>query len=166
MRMRTRTTFAKSLMVAAVLATIVSLSGCMANPVDQLADRISSGIAEGGTGKLIESMTGSDVDIQADGTMPKDFPAEVPVTDGKIQSAMGMTIEGTQTWTASFLVDDAESAINLARAELVAAGFAETVWNDASIIMGMFSNDAYQVIVSAFADEDEQVVSYQVMTTG
>jgi len=160
--MTTHTTFTKSTIVTVALATTLSLSGCFANPIDQLTDKIGSGIAEGGAEKIIEGATGSDVDIEADGTMPQDFPDEVPIIDGEIETAVGLTIEGIQTWTVTFMVDDAKSSINAAREMIVGAGFEESLWSDSYMIMGTFSNDAYHVTVSAYTDEDEQRVAYQV----
>src|SRR5690554_4851102 len=102
------------------------------------------------TEKLLEGMTGGDVDIEADGSMPQDFPSEVPVINGEILAAVGMTIDGAKTWQVSLRVDDAASAANLAREKLVGAGFEETMWSDTSpMILGVFSNDSYQVHVSA-----------------
>jgi hypothetical protein len=160
--MTTHTTFTKSTIVAVALVTTLSLSGCFANPIDQLTDKIGSGIAEGGAEKILEGVTGSDVDIEADGTMPKDFPDEVPVIDGEIETAVGLTVEGTQTWTVTFMVDDAKSSINAAREMIVGAGFEESLWSDSYMIMGTFTNDAYHVTVSAYTDEEEQRVAYQV----
>jgi len=166
--MTTHTTFTKSTIVAVALATTLSLSGCFANPIDQLTDKIGSGIAEQGAEKLIEGATGSDVDIEADGTMPQDFPDEVPIIDGKIETAVGLTIDGQQTWTVTFIVDDAISSVNAARKMIVEAGFEETLWSESYLIAGMFSNDDYQISVSAYAEEDDQRVTYQVFenTTG
>ncbi|WP_010203084.1 hypothetical protein [Salinibacterium sp. PAMC 21357] len=163
--MTTHTTLTKSTIVAVALATTLSLSGCFANPIDQLTDKIGSGIAEEGAEKLIEGATGSDIDIDADGTMPEDFPDEVPIVDGNIEAAVGLTIDGQQTWTVTFIVDDARSSVNAARKTIVDAGFEESLWSDSYLIMGMFSNDAYQITVSAYADEDEQRVTYQVFET-
>ncbi|MBH0109169.1 hypothetical protein I6E81_03210 [Salinibacterium sp. NG22] len=160
--MTTHTTFTKSTIIAVALATTLSLSGCFANPIDQLTDKIGSGIAEEGAEKLIEGATGSDIDIEANGTMPQDFPDEVPIIEGKIESAVGLTIEGQQTWTVTFIVDDAKSSVKAARKMIVEAGFEETLWSDSYLIAGMFSNDAYQISVSTYADEDEQRVMYQV----
>ncbi|EPR76886.1 hypothetical protein ADILRU_0725 [Leifsonia rubra CMS 76R] len=150
--------FTKSMAITIALVTTLSLSGCFANPLDQIGESI----AQGGAEKLIEGATGGEVDLETDGEMPKDFPNEVPVVDGKVEFSTGLTIDGSRSWTVSFSVDDAESAMSSAREELVAAGFEEVLWSDASMIMGSFSSDAYLVIVSAYADEDEQVVSYQV----
>lgn len=45
--MRTRTAFTKYIVAAVALATTLSLSECFANPLDQIGDKISEGIAEG-----------------------------------------------------------------------------------------------------------------------
>lgn len=161
--MKMRTSLTKSLVVAVALATTLSLSGCFGNPLDQIGDKINEGIAEGAAEKLIEGATGGDLNLETDGSMPDGFPSEVPVLDGKVQSSMGMTVEGTKMWMVSFVVDDAKSAVNLAREKLLAAGFEESVWTDSPMVMGRYVNDVYGVMIVAVTDEDEEVVTYQVL---
>lgn len=162
--MRTHSTLTKSAVVAIAMAAAFTLSGCFANPIDQLTDKIGSEIAEGGAEKLVEGMTGGELDIEA-GSLPKDFPAELPVVDGEILSSMGIGVENGKSWTVTIKVDDSLAALATAREQIVSAGFEETLWNDAQgMTMGSFTNDTYIVTISGmFSDGDEQVVSYTVL---
>jgi|GEM_PF-1706122 len=162
--MREHSNFARSAAIAIAVTATLTLSGCFANPLDQITDKIGSEIAEGGAEKLIEGMTGGELDIEA-GSLPKDFPSEVPVVDGEIISSVGMTLEEGRTWSVTLKVDDSLAAMATAREQLVSAGFEETLWNEAqSMTMGIFSKgESFSVMVtgSAFDDEDH-AVGYQV----
>jgi hypothetical protein len=145
------------------MTAALTLSGCFANPFDQLTDRIGSEIAKGGAEKLVEGMTGGGLEI-APGSLPDDFPAEVPVVDGEIQSSMSMLIEDTKAWNVTIKTGDANAALATARKELVAAGFEESLWNDGKVMaMGMFSKGDFRVNISAmFADDEDPIINYQV----
>lgn len=100
------------------LGLAVSLSGCFANPLDQ----ITEGIVEGGVEQIIEDQTGVDVDIDGTGaSLPDGWPAEVPVPAGTIIASAA--VDGTffiTMETAS--VAEAESGYE----SLLASGFTET----------------------------------------
>lgn len=162
--MTKHTVFTKSMVVAVALTTTFALSGCFANPIDQLTDKIGSEIAEGGAEKLVEGITGGELDLETGGELPKDFPAEVPVVDGTVQTAIASTIEGTKTWIVTFAVDDADAAMASVRDEFMAAGYEEVLWSESEVMTnGSLTNDNYIVIVSnMMSSEDEQVISYSV----
>jgi len=162
--MRKHSVLVKSAVVAIAMAAAFTLSGCFANPIDQITDRIGSEIAEGGTEKLVEGMTGGELDFEA-GSLPKDFPSEVPMVDGDIMSSVGMTLEDGRTWSVTLKVDDSLAAMATAREQLVSAGFEETLWNEAqNMTMGIFSKgESFSVMITGSAfDDEEQVVAYQV----
>lgn len=169
--MRTRIALTKSMIVAVALATVFAFTGCSTNPGAQPDDGVGSEVADGGasgidgTEELAEKAAEDGVDIQADGDLPKDFPAEVPLVDGKVQGATGTA--GKQ-WAVFLSVDDAEASINLARKKLTGAGFQEMTWENPhreTMILGMFSTDDYLVTVSTNPTEDAQVVQYVVRAT-
>src|SRR5690606_34696634 len=114
--------------------------------------------------KLVEGMTGGEFDMES-GSLPEDFPSEVPVVDGTIVSSVGMKIDTGKTWSVTIQVDDSAAAMATARGQIVSAGFEETLWNDAqSMTIGIFTKgEDFSVMISGmFSDEEEQVVSYQV----
>lgn len=162
--MRSHSSLARSVAIVIAVTAAFTLSGCFANPLDQLTDRIGSEIAEGGAEKLVEGMTGGEFDMET-GSLPKDFPSEVPVVDGKIVSSVGMKVDSGKTWSVTISVDDSLAAMATAREQLTSAGFEETLWNDAqNMTMGIFTKgeDVSVMITGMFSDEDEQVVAYQV----
>ncbi len=104
--------------LSAVLA--LGLTGCFANPLDQLTEGIVEGIVEGASGV--------DVDVSGDGTgasLPSGWPAEVAVPPGKIVASFG--INGTYSAT----IEIADAAAGQAGLDaLVAAGFEVTSESD------------------------------------
>lgn len=162
--MRNHRTLAKSAVVAIAVTVAFTLSGCFPNPLDQLTDQIESEIAEGGAEKLVEGMTGGDLDIET-GELPKDFPSDVPLVDGQIVSAVSMGLEEGKTWSVTLQVGDSAAAMDEARQQLVAAGFEESLWSDASgMSMGMFATETMSVTITGLlSDDEEQVISYQVI---
>lgn len=162
--MRNHSTLVRSAAIAIAVTATVTLSGCFANPLDQITDKIGSGIAEGGAEKLVEGMTGADLDIES-GKIPEDFPSEVPMIDGPIQSSFSMKVDTGKTWTVAVEVKDVAAAANAAREKLTSAGFEESMWSEGEgMTMGMYSRDTLSVIISGIADDsDAQLVSYQVI---
>jgi len=101
--------------LCAVLA--LGLTGCFANPLDQLTEGISEGIVEG----VVEGATGVDVDVSGDGTsasLPSGWPAEVPTPSGRIVGSFG----ADNAYTATFELAG-EAAGEAGRDALLAAGF-------------------------------------------
>jgi len=97
--------------LCAVLA--LGLTGCFANPLDQLTEGVVEGIVEG--------TTGVDVDVSGDGTsasLPAGWPAEVPTPRGRIVGSFG----ADNAYTATIELAD-EAAGEAGRDALLAAGF-------------------------------------------
>jgi len=124
------------------------LSGCFANPLDQLTE----GLAEGGVEQIIEDQTGVDVDIDGTGaSLPESWPADVPTIDGNVQFSLATegifsaTIEAT-----SFA--DAEGAYTA----MLDAGYTQVaefqVSDDAS--SRTFENGTWNVNILVAANED------------
>jgi len=140
--------------VAAIvgLGLAVSLSGCFANPLEQ----ITEGIVEGGVEQIIEDQTGVDVDIDGSGaSLPDGWPAEVPVPAGTIQAsaaADGTFFVTMQTASAA----DAEAGYQ----DLLANGFTETSTLDLGNDSKTFSaeNETLTVVYLWGANEDGTAV--------
>ncbi len=66
---------------ALALGVSLTLSGCFANPLEQLTD----GLIEGGVEQIIEDQTGVDVDVDGSGaSLPDSWPADVPTLQGEV----------------------------------------------------------------------------------
>jgi hypothetical protein len=95
----------------------LTLSGCFANPLEQLTERL----VEGGVEQIIEDKTGVDIDIDGTGaSLPDGWPGEVPTVDGDV--AFSAAID--DTFAAALVVRDAAAAEN-AYSLLTNAGFTE-----------------------------------------
>ncbi len=146
----------RPLAVAVIAATAgLGLTGCFGNPLESLA--------QDGVEQLVEQSTGSDVDIDTDGTgasLPDTFPSEVPVVDGSIISSLAVE----DTWTITVAVDSLDAA-KAGYAELLAAGFTEIATLDLGEgnAINSTENDAYVVTYSWLNDGDNGItVNYGV----
>ncbi len=152
---------AKGALAAGVLVASLALAGCFPNPLDQINEQV----AKGGAEKLIEDMTGGDVDVDLEGgKLPEDFPADIPTPDGTIAMATKMkTDEGTM-WMVRYEVGDAMAAAEDARQMLLADGWEEAMWTDGGgMLSGMFGKGDYAVNITAMGDDEEQMFSYNVI---
>jgi len=140
------------------LALALTLSGCFANPLDQLTE----GLVEGGVEQIIEDQTGVDVNIDGSGaSLPDDWPADVPTVDGVV--SFSASAEGT--FQAAIAVSDlaaAESAITL----LTDAGFTQTATFDIGegYSTTTFENETYVVGLIIGPNEDgTAIVQYSIV---
>ncbi|MBX9718430.1 MAG: hypothetical protein K2X36_06260, partial [Microbacteriaceae bacterium] len=63
------------------MGVALTLSGCFANPLEQLTE----GIVEGGVEQIIEDQTGVDVDVDGSGaSLPDSWTADVPTVQGDV----------------------------------------------------------------------------------
>lgn len=123
------------LLAATALVAATALTGCFANPVEDL---VNQGI-EG----AVEEATGGDVSLG--GELPADFPAEVPLPDGEIVFAAGTAGEGwivTMTSAAADPVADAAAALE-------GAGFTvDTTLSGTDAGASVYTNEKYLVVVA------------------
>lgn len=154
---RTRTAI-KGLGAIVALAATVALTGCFANPIEQLAEDV----AQNGAEELVEGIAGGGgVELETGGELPANFPAEVPLIDAPITVSMGHELDGTTMWSVAVTPDDVPAAMAEAREMLLAAGFEEQMWSDASMLHGRFVSGPYSVGIVAMDD----TVAYTVTTT-
>jgi len=133
----------------------LTVSGCFANPLEQLTENL----VEGGIEQIVEDQTGVNIDVDSTGTgasLPDNWPADVPTVDGNVQFSVATegifsaTIEAT-----SFA--DAEGAYTA----MLDAGYTQVaefqVVDDAS--SRTFENGTWNVniLVAANADGTGQV---------
>lgn len=131
------------------LGLALTLSGCFANPLEQLTE----GLVEGGVEQIIENQTGVDVDVDGSGgaSLPADWPAEVPTPDGDIVlSSSAGGVYSVIINVASY--DDVQGAFD----EMLLAGFAEISTLDlgADAITRVYENTTWNVGVLGARNED------------
>ncbi|WP_206535817.1 hypothetical protein [Microbacterium endophyticum] len=148
--------------IAVIAVIAAALSGCIANPVDQLVQGGAESLVE----QALEGTSGADVDIDvSDGTdvgLPDGWP-ELPMPEGKVISAMRID----DSYSATILTTD-EQTIEDTIAELNALGYAEVTTAD----LGGFktvsvADEELTVLLSWFEDEENggYSVSYSVVAT-
>lgn len=102
---------------ALALGVSLTLSGCFANPLEQL----TGGLIEGGVEQIIEDQTGVDVDVDGSGaSLPDSWPADVPTLQGEI--VFSAAAEGV--FTAAIKVGSLAEA-EQAYADLEGAGYTQ-----------------------------------------
>jgi hypothetical protein len=131
-------------------ALVLALSGCMpgiplpGNPLENLVE------------DAIESTTGGQIDVGTSASIPADWPAELPVPEGKIITAM--SIDGTHTITMQ--IADAEVAKKLV-ADLISRGFVEDgVADYGQLVTHVLSRDGWNVQVAWVISDDGVLLTY------
>ncbi len=136
----------------------LTLSGCFANPLEQL----TNGLVEGGVEQIIEDQTGVDVDIDGTGaSLPDNWPADVPTVPGDV--LFSASSEGT--FNAAITVPNA-AAVEEAYTLLLDAGFTEI----AALDLGegassrAYENGSYTVgVVTGVNDDGTAIVQYSIV---
>jgi hypothetical protein len=135
------------------LGLVVSLSGCFANPLEQLTE----GLVEGGVEQLIEQGSGVDINFGDGAALPSDWPAELPVPDGEI--ILSGSSEGTSTLAMNTTVALAQSGLD----DLLDSGF--TIVQEQAVGGGtqlyILENDSYSISYAWADGSDEGVVFLQ-----
>lgn len=154
-----------SLMVAGTAALVISLTGCGSNPLSDLKDKAGEAVAEKGTEKIVEGMSGGKVDVEFD-SLPEGFPDDVPMVEGDI--LLGTKIAGEDGDRDGFILSvgvDGEPADVVEQVKDLFADWEEvTPWND-GIQSGFYSKDDWGVTISV-TDGDTQadsIVGYGVI---
>jgi len=102
---------------ALALAISLSLSGCFANPLEQL----TGGLVEGGVEQIIKDQTGVDVDVSGSGaSLPDSWPADVPTVQGEV----GFSAAADGVFTAAITVGSVAEA-QQAFTDLTNAGYTQ-----------------------------------------
>lgn len=135
------------LATALAIGTMPLLAGCF-NPLESVIQQ--------GAQQAAEDVLGGDVDLNLDGngaSMPADWPSDVPVVDGEIQSSIRLGSGDSQTWSVTITVGNVDEAWATVKSDFEGAGFMtdfESVGSDGS--MGSFSNGQHVAIVSISDD--------------
>lgn len=141
--------------LASVALSALLLTGCAGNPIEQLVGEGVKGAIEGATGVEVDTSTES---------VPADFPASVPLIDGKVTSGAKMTIAGVGNWTVTKRTDISVSeAFDEVRAQLTGAGLTEGfAQGQAEQAAGMFTGDQHSVLVNVASVDGAAEVTYVV----
>ncbi len=143
------------------LGLALTLSGCFANPLEQLTE----GLIEGGVEQLIEDQTGVDVDIDGTGaSLPDSWPADVPTIDGNVV----FSAAANDAFTAAITTPNLAAA-EQAFTDLLDAGYTQV----AEIQLGegaasrTFENGTYNVtVVIAQNGDGTGQVQYSIVPVG
>lgn len=157
------------------LAVTLALTGCFANPIEDVvkkaAESADRGISEDGAKKMAEDIvkkaTGGEADMKF-GEIPDSFPSEIPLPDLKVLSAISSAKENGGTWIIQFQSKDPKADAEKLRSTLTGAGFEETTWgNFGPMIVGGFAGDKYGINLGTMPSEDGEagMLSYTVTTT-
>ena len=155
---RTTTTAAIGLTLAATL----SLSACIANPLEGLIEDAVSG----GVENLIEDQLGDDVDINVPGSdggasLPSSWPADVPTPDGEV--VFSAAAEGS--FQATILVSG-QSVVDALYADLEAAGYTlEGEANLGGLVSRNYTGPDFAIVVGSISDEETGEVTVQYILT-
>lgn len=140
----TRTRAALAIAMAGVTATL--LSGCFANPVEELVNR--------GVEDAVEQATGGDVSLG--GELPADFPTSVPLVDGDVAFAAGAG--GSEGWIV-MITSKTPDALADAAAALEGAGFTQdTELSGGGTAASVYTNGELLVLLAG----EGETVSYTV----
>ena len=131
---------------ALAFATLV-LTGCAANPVQDLVDRTVEETVEGATGG----------EVELGGDLPTGFPTSVPVIDGTIEVAGGAG-GNSHGWMVVLTPEGADPVAD-ATSALTAAGFTEDASLSGDAAGGSVYTDGQYVVVLA---GDATTVTYTV----
>lgn len=148
----------KALLAGAIgVGLAVSLSGCFANPLDQLTEGLVEGLVEGGVEQLIEQGSGLDIDFGEGAALPSGWPAELPVPQGEILISGGS--DGTSSIAMNTTLAFAEAGV----ADLLNDGF--TIVQESALGEGaqvyILENDRYSVSYGWADGSDEGIVFLQ-----
>jgi hypothetical protein len=131
--------FRVPLAIVIACVSVPVLSGC-------------GGPVESAVNGAVQGATGGDVSLG--GALPKGWPSEVPVIDGKILFGAGGSSGGHDGWVVT-ITSEATNPLADARAQLEGAGFVvDTTAQASSGEVGVVAvkNDHYRVLVAASAD--------------
>lgn len=142
LRLRARAAAAAS----AAALSVGLLAGCAGNPLEELVT--------GGVEDAIEGATGGEVNLGGD--LPADFPASVPIIDGKIELSGGSA--AGEGWVV-VLTSTAADPLGEAEAALQQAGFTEQTGASGQSASGVLYSNGEHVVVLA---GDGATVSYAV----
>jgi hypothetical protein len=154
-----------SVAVAGAVTLALSLTGC-SNPLDNAIEKATERVAENGTEKLVEGMTGGDIDIEFT-SVPDGFPAEVPLISEDV--VQGLKVKEDDGVIYSVTVTDSRDVASITPViEENFTGWEETFSHEtAGLSMRHYADDYMQVGVTVAeggygGQEGGSIVQYSV----
>ncbi|MDQ0892842.1 hypothetical protein [Agromyces ramosus] len=143
-KLDTRTRAGLAIAMAGVSATL--LTGCFANPIEDLVNQ--------GVEGAVEDATGGDVSLG--GELPADFPTSVPLVEGEV--AFGAGAGGAEGWIV-MITSTAADPVADAAAALEGAGFTkDTELSGGGTAAQVYTNGELLVLLAG----EGETVSYTV----
>lgn len=140
--------------LAAAAALVLSASllvGC-ANPIEQIVQKGVEDAISGATGVEVDSSTAS---------VPADFPSAVPLIDGEVGDGVGLTLGGVKTWTVTIRPSGTPAeAFEAATGQLNEAGFTTTFATSEAEPGGMFTGEAFTILLNASTGDKGAELTY------
>lgn len=115
---------------------------------------------------IIENATGGQVDVGGK-SIPKDFPAEIPLADGEVVYGGGLGSADGQVWNVTIKVPDL-AAFDTIAASLTEAGFTRPVSGNGELeggVGGAFENAKYGLLVVVAGDDKNGFVANYTVTS-
>lgn len=113
---------------------------------------------------LIENATGSQIDVGGQ-SVPADFPSQVPLASGEVVFGLSAGKDGEKVWNVTIKVES--GAFDGISTQLTGAGFtlAEGSEEANNGTGGLFTSDAYSVLVVVSDDGSNGTVANYTVTT-
>jgi hypothetical protein len=141
--------------IALAFGATFTLSGCFANPLEDML--------KGGAGDIIKGATGADMDFGGT-SIPKDFPVQIPVAEGEIEMGGSITVEGNKVWTLRINANDPNVFEKISR-QLVSNGFEESFRTEGKTPKGGYDGHGYGLILNVDIHDGKVGVTYVVTET-
>lgn len=164
---------------ALVAGVALALSGCSGGPLDGPTQGGANGTVENSTEAdgPVEGSSGADEGNAKDdseggegtggfviGSIPEDFPSQIPVADGEVTGGLSGTVEGDTMWSFSVRSKDS-SAFDKLRSQLNSSGFTEDDVMEGDTTMGWWQGHGYDVFITSSEDGGATNIAYIVTMT-
>lgn len=115
---------------------------------------------------IVENATGGQVDVGGN-SVPKDFPAEVPLIDGEVVYGGSLGSGESQVWNVTIKVTDL-AAFDTISASMAEAGFTPPLTGSGELeggVGGAFENENYGLLVVVSKDGNDGFIANYTVTT-
>lgn len=135
--------------IALALSLTPALTACSGNPIQG----------------IIQNATGGQVDLGGT-SLPKDFPADVPLVSGEVVSGVGFGNEDGKVWNVGVKVSGADAIAGIA-SQLKGAGFEMVSEQSATSeegVANIFTKEPYGLLVIVAKDDKGGFVANYTVT--
>lgn len=152
MRTGTRTFTTIATTIALAFGVTFTVSGCVANPLEQLA--------KGGASEFLKGATGTDIDLGGK-SIPKNFPTQIPVAEGEVEFGGSITSEGSTIWTVRIATQD-PAVFTKIQSKFLSSGFEESFVTEGETPMAAYEGHGYGVLINVDNQDGAMGVTYVV----